>query len=114
MACHVEQASAAWESVYVIAALANGFERHVLLSCRRAQRAVVAEEGASQSLAADGYTPKIRHIKLEKSLSMVSGLYFKRSTADFGTVLVGSLSRLKVELCNATDHGVSYSLHSLD
>lgn len=41
-----------------------------------------------------------------KSLSYTSGLYFKRRVADFGTILVGTLSRLKVELCNSTDQEV--------
>lgn len=48
----------------------------------------------------------VQNRKLERSVSYVSGLYFKRTVLDFGDVVVGSLSRLKVELCNSTDRVV--------
>jgi uncharacterized protein YqkB len=35
-----------------------------------------------------------------------SGLFFRRQNASFGTVSVGSLSRMKLELCNATENQV--------
>jgi hypothetical protein len=35
-----------------------------------------------------------------------SGVYFRRQTAHFGSTAVGTLTRLKIELCNATDEEV--------
>ena len=35
-----------------------------------------------------------------------SGLFFRRQNASFGTVSVGSLSRMKLELCNATENQI--------
>ena len=56
---------------------------------------------------------KVKNNKLERSVSMMSGLYFKRTIVDFGEVVVGSLSRLKAELCNTTDHMVRYLLFNM-
>lgn len=38
------------------------------------------------------------------------GVYFKKAWVDFGSVGVGSLTRLKIELCNATDKEVTVYL----
>jgi hypothetical protein len=40
------------------------------------------------------------------------GVFFRKSSVNFGTVSTGSLTRVKVELCNATDCEVSWSLIS--
>ncbi len=36
-----------------------------------------------------------------------SGVYFRRESAQFGAVAIGSLTRTKIELCNATDNEVT-------
>ena len=34
------------------------------------------------------------------------GLFFRRTSVHFGSVDIGTLSRMRIELCNATDHQV--------
>lgn len=34
------------------------------------------------------------------------GVYFRQDLVQFGSIEVGSLTRVKIELCNATDHEV--------
>ena len=97
------------KEVYIIAGLQNGYEKRISIETN----VIAHRERCCQgpvSVRGDNMTTfdKI----LERSASMVSGLYFKRTMVDFGDVVVGSLSRLKAELCNSTDHMVS-SLHTV-
>lgn len=90
-----------WDSLYIVVALANGFVQHVEIGCSR-----IDFRGNKYKSPALESEPQVRHQRLEKSVSIVSGLYFRRNIVDFGEVVVGSLNRQKVELCNATDHPV--------
>jgi hypothetical protein len=105
----VKKNTEGWDKMYLVISLSSGFERHIIISSDRVTRTIPSLPTPTDAHheVMRQYTPPIHHRRLERSLSTVSGLYFKRSTADFGTVLVGSLSRCKVELCNATDAPVS-------
>jgi hypothetical protein len=99
----VSAANDAWDYLYVVVSTANGFERHVMISCGNVDFNSIQKRFNAQR---DDSQLKQYSSPAEKSMSLVSGLYFKRNTADFGDVVVGSLNRIKVDLCNATSHSV--------
>ena len=55
--------------------------------------------------------PDLKHQshRTNQSSTTSRGVYFRRQSLDFGRVSIGSLSRLKLELCNATDDEVGWT-----
>jgi hypothetical protein len=52
------------------------------------------------------HTPHDHIASIPKELGKKSGIYFKQSYIDFGSTSSGSLNRMKIELCNATNEEV--------
>ena len=97
------------KSVYIIVGLQNGSESRISIDLSAVHRNYQSRSTKCATYDAS----KVFNKKLERSVSMVSGLYFKRTTVDFGDVIVGSLSRLKAELCNSTDHTVRCTVYTI-
>jgi hypothetical protein len=70
------------------------------------KQSVFTASKAIKNSASSTLPVTITHKSDEASSALKNKVYFRRSGVDFGTVCVGKMSRMKVEICNSSDREV--------
>ena len=78
---------------------ASSSENHRAASREAREEVVLRQTAPGASLSSSTWK--------QTAVPLASGVYFAKGSVDFGSVVVGSLRRMKATLCNATDTEVS-------